>query len=182
MLIQWGMCCSFSGVGNKVEHRGVKLIHPPVNGKMSNLPCAPLSVAVGELLCVDSSPVPVFHFVALLMLTLFPTGLCLTWMEMTVSCSRYIWKEDTCNFKRGPNKGSSFERSCLPKLEYYQRTWYRKDLTDASDWSQNKISPTSEDMFSSFSTPPLCFILLFPLTFFMHRAISGLLHRNRSCC
>lgn len=43
-------------MGNKVEHRGVKLIHPPANGKMSNLPCAPLSVAVGELLCVDSSP------------------------------------------------------------------------------------------------------------------------------
>lgn len=64
--------------GEQGRAQGVKLIHPPANGKMSNLPCAPLSVAVGELLCVDSSPVLAFHFVALLMLTLFPTGLCLT--------------------------------------------------------------------------------------------------------
>lgn len=39
--------------------------------------CSPIC-SCGELLCVDSSPVPAFHFVALLMLTLFPTGLCLT--------------------------------------------------------------------------------------------------------
>ena len=47
----------------------------------------------------------------------------------------------------------SFEDSPLLRLSHYQRMLHRKAATDASDWSQTKIFPPFEDVFSSPGTP-----------------------------
>lgn len=47
----------------------------------------------------------------------------------------------------------SFEDSPLLRLGHYQRMLHRKAATDASDWSQTKIFPPFEDVFSSPRTP-----------------------------
>lgn len=90
-----------------------------------------------------------------MLILLLPIGCCpdLVWTHMIVHSCRHTWKEDAFTFKCVAEDMRSYEESPLLNLNRYQRMLHRKGVTDAPDWSQTKIFPSFEDIFSSLRTP-----------------------------